>query len=152
MKYPSLIPTRSDDSINDSAENKQENLEKEEKQEVIDFHLKDFWDVLDLSQHLGVRPSTVYRLVEEQGIPFYRIGHRLIRFKPAEIHEWMKGNKRDRIDPEKAARKALGSVKRGKLDLNRITRKAIAEVKGEGYNASHGKTRPSQRPQKGGRQ
>ena len=98
----------------------------------------EFSDIQDLSIHLGIKPSTLYTMVEEGGIPHYRVG-RLIRFKRAEIDAWMEGNKRDCVAPEKAARKALGPVRKPKIDIDRVVRKAIEGTRGQGYTDPTGK-------------
>jgi hypothetical protein len=51
----------------------------------------------------------------------------------------MEGNRKECVDPEKVARKALRPSKKAKLDVGRIIRKAIDEAKGEGYTTPHGK-------------
>jgi excisionase family DNA binding protein len=98
----------------------------------------EFFDIRDLSRYLGIRPSTLYVMVEERNIPHYRVG-KLIRFKRSEIDLWMEGNKKDCVAPEKTARKALAPVRKPKIDIDRVVRKAIDETKGEGYTTSHGK-------------
>jgi len=109
----------------------------------------EFLGVKVVSQYLGVPTSTIYSLVEEERIPHYRIG-RIIRFKRSEIDVWMEGNKKDCVAPEKVARKTVALAQKHKIDIDRIVRKAIEGTRGQRYTASCGKTRPSQRPQKGG--
>ena len=108
-----------------------------------------FLSIQDLSRYLEIRPKTIYAKVEERSIPHYRVG-RLIRFKRSEIDLWMEGNKKDCVAPEKVATKTPGRVQRSKIDIDRVVRKAIEGTRGQRYTASCGKTRPSQRPQKGG--
>ena len=91
-----------------------------------------------LSIYLGIRPKSVYAMVEKGQVPHYRIG-RLIRFKRSEIDAWMEGNKKDCVDPEEAARKALEPVRKTKIDIDRVVRKAIEGTKGEGYTDPTGK-------------
>ena len=110
---------------------------------------KEFFSIRDLSRYLGIKTSTLYVMVEERTIPHYRVG-KLIRFKRAEIDAWMEGNRKECIDPEKVARKALRPVQKHKIDVDRIVRKAVDGVTGRVYTAPCGKTRPRQRPQKGG--
>ena len=110
-------------------------MEDHKKQETTDLG---FWSIQDLSRYIGIKSSTLYALVEEQRIPHYRVG-KLIRFKRSEIDEWMEGNRKECVGPEKAARKALGAVQKPKIDIDRIVRKAIAGTKGRGYTTRHGK-------------
>ena len=98
----------------------------------------EFWDIQELSGYLGIKPSTLYVMVEERSIPHYRIG-KLIRFKRSEIDAWMEGNKKDCIAPEKVARKALGPVQKHKIDIDRVVKKAIEGTRGQGYTTPHGK-------------
>ncbi len=93
-----------------------------------------------LSTYLGIRPKSVYAMVEENKIPHYRIG-RLIRFKRSEIDEWMKGNRKECAAPEQVAMKvlALGPMRKPKIDIGQVVRKSIDGAKREGYTKSHGK-------------
>jgi excisionase family DNA binding protein len=97
-----------------------------------------FLNIQWLSIYLGIKPNSLYTMVEERSIPHYRIG-KLIRFKRAEIDAWMEGNKKDYIAPENAARKALGPVQKPKIDIDRVVQKAIEETRGQGYTKPHGK-------------
>jgi len=45
--------------------------------------------VLDVAAHLGVAKDSVYRWIEERGLPAHRVG-RLFRFKLSEIDEWVR--------------------------------------------------------------
>jgi excisionase family DNA binding protein len=97
-----------------------------------------FLSIQWLSIYLGIKPKSVYAMVEKGQVPHYRVG-KLIRFKRSEIDEWMKGNKKDCVAPERAARKALGPLRKPKNDVERVVRKAIDGTKGEGYTKPHGK-------------
>lgn len=49
-----------------------------------------------VATHLSVAKDSVYRWIEERGLPAYRAG-RLYRFKLSEIDDWMRqGNKREK--------------------------------------------------------
>ncbi len=43
----------------------------------------------DVAAHLGVAKDSVYRWIEEQGLPAHRVG-RLFRFKLSELDEWVR--------------------------------------------------------------
>ena len=45
-----------------------------------------------LAERLGVTHRHVRRLVDERRVPFLRVG-RFIRFDPAEIADWLNGNR-----------------------------------------------------------
>jgi len=47
--------------------------------------------VNDVAAHLGVAKDSVYRWIEERGLPGHRVG-RLFRFKLSEIDEWCQDN------------------------------------------------------------
>jgi len=55
---------------------------------------KEFLNIKEVSQYLGIKISTLYFYVENGDIPHYRIG-RLIRFKKQEVDQWMEGNKKE---------------------------------------------------------
>jgi excisionase family DNA binding protein len=99
---------------------------------------QEFFSIQDLSRYLGIKASTLYVMVEERNIPHYRVG-KLIRFRRSEIDDWMGGNKKDCVAPEKVAMKALRSAERHKLDIDRVVKKAIDGVNGKGYTTPHGK-------------
>lgn len=42
-----------------------------------------------VAAHLGVAKDSVYRWIDEQGLPAHRVG-RLLRFKLSEIDEWVR--------------------------------------------------------------
>ena len=45
--------------------------------------------VEDVAAHLGVAKDSVYRWIEERGLPAHRVG-RLFRFKLSEIDAWVR--------------------------------------------------------------
>ena len=89
---------------------------------------KEFLNIKEVSQYLGIKTSTLYFYVENGDIPHYRIG-RLIRFKKQEVDQWMEGNKKERIDLSKMAARMLGKVPHQILDVSSIVKKAIAKTK-----------------------
>ena len=48
--------------------------------------------VEDVAVHLGVAKDSVYRWIEERGLPAHRVG-RLFRFKLSEIDDWVRQDK-----------------------------------------------------------
>lgn len=98
-----------------------------------------FLNVQEIANYLELRKSSIYSLVEKKGIPHYRLG-RLVRFKKAEIDEWMKEQKEELIDIRAAAKKVLRSIeKRQDLDINRTVEKTIEGTKKERYTSSQEK-------------
>jgi excisionase family DNA binding protein len=70
-------------------------------------------NIRQASQYLGVSPDTLYKYVNEQSIPAFKLGNRW-RFKKSKIDQWMeeksmeqepRGNKK-----AKAAGKAAGQL------------------------------------------
>jgi len=97
-----------------------------------------FLNVQKVANYLELRKSNIYSLVEKKGIPQYKIG-RLIRFKKAEIDEWMAQNKEEIIDVKAEARKVFSSIeKKRDLDVNRIVKKMVDDAKGKRYTFNHG--------------
>ena len=56
-------------------------------------------DVNGLAEHLGVEVRHIRRLVHERRVPYIKWGH-LVRFDPAEIHDWLQ---RCRHEPRRPA-------------------------------------------------
>jgi len=100
--------------------------------------LKEFLNIQALSQFLGIKVSTLYAMVEERKVPYYRIG-RLIRFKKSEIDLWLEGQRKACADVNKETRRILKTIERPGKDINQIVRKVIDGAKGEEYNFPHGK-------------
>ena len=49
---------------------------------------KPWVSVDDITKHLGVAKDSVYRWIEQKGLPAHRVG-RLWKFKLSEIDEWV---------------------------------------------------------------
>lgn len=47
--------------------------------------------VEEIAQHLGIARDTVYRWIENKGLPAHRVG-RLWKFQISEIDEWVKSD------------------------------------------------------------
>lgn len=53
--------------------------------------MDDRWrSVQEIAKYLGVSTDSVYRWVEQRGLPVHRVG-RLLRFKCSEVDEWVHG-------------------------------------------------------------
>jgi excisionase family DNA binding protein len=56
----------------------------------IEMGAEERWvGVENVAAHLGVAKDSVYRWIEEQGLPAHRVG-RLLRFKLSEIDDWVR--------------------------------------------------------------
>jgi excisionase family DNA binding protein len=100
--------------------------------------LKEFLNIKELSDYLNMRKSTLYSMVENKEIPFFRFG-RLIRFKKQEIDDWVEEHREESIDPAKKGREIFRRVKNTRMDIDRVVKKTIEEVKNRRYNVPHGK-------------
>jgi excisionase family DNA binding protein len=50
--------------------------------------IEPWFSVEEIAQHLGVSKETVYRWLEKNLIPAYRLG-KLWKFKPSEVDKWV---------------------------------------------------------------
>jgi excisionase family DNA binding protein len=100
--------------------------------------LKDFLNIQELSQLLGIKVSTLYTLVEEKRVPHYRIG-RLIRFKRSEIELWMGEQRQACVDIGKEARRILNPARCPAKSIDEVIKKAIEQARTEGYTNFCGK-------------
>jgi excisionase family DNA binding protein len=108
-------------------------------QEGSSFMESSFLSISEASEYLGVKTSTLYSLVERKKIPHYRIG-RLIKFKKAEIDEWVHEHKVDNADLKKEASRILNAPHKPKIDVDVLVRRSIAESKRTSYISNHGKS------------
>lgn len=72
---------------------------------------REVMNIRQASQYLGVSPDTLYKYVNEQKIPAFKLGNRW-RFKKSRLDQWME-EKSMEIEPRpkkkvKAAMKAAG--------------------------------------------
>jgi excisionase family DNA binding protein len=101
----------------------------------LEFTLKEFLAIDELSQYLGIKKSSLYSMVEKREIPFYKIG-RLLRFKKAGIDAWVEALKFEVVSPRREARKIIG---RGPLEVGCIVKKSVAQAKAQGYTPKYGR-------------
>ena len=95
-----------------------------------------FLTIKEASQYLGVKPPTLYSMVERKEIPHYRVG-RLIKFTKSDLNAFMQDHRVERVDIEKVARKILNH--RHNVDVDTLVKKTIAESRGNRYTAPHGR-------------
>ncbi len=95
-----------------------------------------FLTVREASQYLGIKPSSLYAMVEGKEIPHYRIG-RLIKFTKADLDAFMEKKRVDCMDLEKEARRILNLARNPKIGVDALVKKTLAESKGNRYTASH---------------
>lgn len=92
---------------------------------------KEYLNINEVSEYLGIKKSTLYFHVENGDIPHYRIG-RLIRFKKQDIGIWMEGNRKEKIDLHRQTLKILGKVANPNLDVESIVKKPLMKQKERG--------------------
>lgn len=56
-----------------------------------------------VARHLGVAKDSVYRWIDERGLPAHRVG-RLFRFKLSEVDAWVRSGGANREDVERTRR------------------------------------------------
>ena len=49
---------------------------------------------VELSELLSISVETIDRMVKNEGLPFYRIGARGVRFRISEVERWLKERRR----------------------------------------------------------
>ena len=94
----------------------------------------------DASRYLNVKTSTLYSMVENGGIPHYRLG-RMIRFKQEDLYQWMGSHRREVHCVDKQLREAPKTSNGTKLYIDSLLKKYIAEAKSTGYSKSQRETR-----------
>ncbi len=107
----------------------------------------DFLTVRQASQYLGVKPSSLYAMVERKEIPHYRV-RRLIKFTKADLDAYLQKHKIDCIDIDRATNRILKHACNPKIDIHALAKKKIAEVKENMYTSSCGTIRSSRVPRK----
>jgi excisionase family DNA binding protein len=74
---------------------------------------REVMNIRQASQYLGVSPDTLYKYVNEQSIPAFKLGNRW-RFKKSKLDQWMEEKSMEQ-EPRgkkkvKAAMKAAGQI------------------------------------------
>lgn len=78
--------------------------------------------VEDVAAHLGVAKDSVYRWIDERGLPAHRVG-RLFRFKLSEIDGWVRqGSELEKVS-NPATNKASLQAQTGQIKENAHSRK-----------------------------
>jgi excisionase family DNA binding protein len=87
---------------------------------------KAYVSIIELSEYLNVKRSTLYALVGSGGLPHYRVG-RLIRFKKDEVDQWMTSHRPDVVSSTVSV-KSTPRMKRGSHpDIDSLIKKAIEQ-------------------------
>lgn len=102
---------------------------------------KEFLDIDEVSQYLGIKRSSLYLKVARREIPFYRFG-RLLRFRKTDIDHWTEGLKCEAVEVKQKVRLPVKTQPNGKMDINSVVRKTIAELNDLKYNSESREARP----------
>ena len=93
--------------------------------ERIEMAAEERWvGVDDVAAHLGVAKDSVYRWIDERGLPANRVG-RLFRFKLSEIDEWVRQDNEREKTPN-----SVQSRPSSKAQTNRSTPKKRSRKRG----------------------
>ena len=76
----------------------------------------------DVAAHLGVAKDSVYRWIEERGLPAHRVG-RLFRFKLSEIDDWVRQDNEQEKAPSSVQDKPLSKSQTRKSTSKKPLRK-----------------------------
>ena len=95
-----------------------EYVDRQSRGQKATFMNPEFLNIHEISEYLGIKPSTIYAMVEAKKIPHYKIG-RLIRFKKSEIDFWMETQKMQCIDPAKEATRILNTARNPRVETAR---------------------------------
>ena len=76
----------------------------------------------DVATHLGVAKDSVYRWIEERGLPAHRVG-RLFRFKLSEIDDWVRQDNEQEKAPSSVQDRSLSKYRARKSTSKKPSRK-----------------------------
>ncbi|MDZ7583120.1 MAG: helix-turn-helix domain-containing protein [Deltaproteobacteria bacterium] len=76
----------------------------------------------NVAAHLGVAKDTVYRWIDERGLPAHRVG-RLFRFKLSEIDDWVRQDNEQEKAPNSGRDRPPSSLQMGKSAPKKPSRK-----------------------------
>lgn len=51
----------------------------------------------ETAEMIGMAKQTIYKMVHQKKIPYYKVGGKLIRFEQGEIIDWLEGKKIDEV-------------------------------------------------------
>lgn len=68
---------------------------------MSELHVDNYINIEEAADYLGVKTSTVRSWIKNKGMPHYRVGGKLLKFKRTEIDEWINVGKSAIKDEEK---------------------------------------------------
>ena len=57
---------------------------------MIDQNIDNYISIEEAAEYLGVKKSTIRSWIKNKGMPHYRVGGKLLKFKRSEIADWIK--------------------------------------------------------------
>lgn len=57
---------------------------------MTDQYIDNYISIEEAADYLGVKTSTIRSWIKNKGMPHYRVGGKLLKFKRSEIDEWIK--------------------------------------------------------------
>lgn len=57
---------------------------------MIDQNIDNYISIEEAAEYLGVKKSTIRSWIKNKGMPHYRVGGKLLKFKRSEIDDWIK--------------------------------------------------------------
>ena len=57
---------------------------------MVDQNMDNYISIEEAADYLGVKTSTIRSWIKNKGMPHYRVGGKLLKFKRFEIDEWIK--------------------------------------------------------------
>lgn len=57
---------------------------------MTDQYKDNYISIEEAADYLGVKTSTIRSWIKNKGMPHYRVGGKLLKFKHSEIDEWIK--------------------------------------------------------------
>lgn len=65
---------------------------------MVDQLKDNYISIEEAAKYLGVKTSTIRTWIKNNGMPFHRVGGKLLKFKRSEIDEWVQSGKSGAIN------------------------------------------------------
>lgn len=100
--------------------------------------MKEFFNIDEIAEYLGMKKSSIYSKVERKEIPHYKVGT-LLRFRKSDIDGWMEGLKNDPLTNRTPPRKASRTNGHARSGINALITRSIEEASPMNYTSPYGK-------------
>lgn len=68
------------------------------RNDMVDQSIDKYIKIDEVADYLGVRPSTIRAWIKSKGMPHYRVGGKLLKFKRSEIDKWINTGESAKVD------------------------------------------------------